>query len=245
MPIFILSVIVQVALVVHIIKTGRNTLWIWVVVMLPAAGSIAYLIVEVLPDLFNSRAGRNAGRKIKTVINPNKEFDTAAKQFSITDTVENSMRLADECYSKGLFSEAKKLYEKCLKGPHSDDPHLMHGLAKSDFQLENYQETVATLDRLIELNPEYKNQDAHLLYARSLEKLNEISAALHEYETLHGYYSGAKASYYFGKFLQSQNMHDKAAIIFHEIIDKADNSSRHYNTLNRELIKKAKHELSG
>ncbi len=57
MPILILSAILQVALVVHIIKTGRSTTWIWIVVMLPLAGSIAYLLLEVLPDLM---AGRQA-----------------------------------------------------------------------------------------------------------------------------------------------------------------------------------------
>lgn len=244
MPLFILSVAIQVAFVIHIIKTGRNTTWIWIVVILPMAGSIAYLLMEILPELLNSRAGRNASRKIQSTISPNKDFDAAAKQFSISNTVENSMRLADECYNKGLFAEAKKLFEKCMSGPHADDPYLMFGLAKSDFQLGNYSDVVATLDKLIELNPDYKNQDAHLLYARALEKSEQISAALHEYETLHGYFSGAEASYYFARFLKSQNMNDKAREVFQHIVDKAKNSGRHYNTLNKEFIKQARIELS-
>ena len=74
MPLFILSIIMQVALVLHIVKTGRNTTWIWIVVMLPLAGSIAYLVVELLPDFFGSRAGRNATRSIPKVVNPNREL---------------------------------------------------------------------------------------------------------------------------------------------------------------------------
>ena len=58
MPLIILSVLIQLALVIHIIKTGRGTNWIWVIVMLPLVGSLAYFILVIIPDLTNSRGGR-------------------------------------------------------------------------------------------------------------------------------------------------------------------------------------------
>lgn len=64
MPFFILSVIIQVLLIVHIVKTGRNTTWIWIVVLLPAAGAIAYFIVEILPELMGGRSARKAKKKL-------------------------------------------------------------------------------------------------------------------------------------------------------------------------------------
>jgi hypothetical protein len=39
--IFILTLAVQAGLIVHVIKTGRNTLWIWAIALIPAAGSLA------------------------------------------------------------------------------------------------------------------------------------------------------------------------------------------------------------
>ena len=243
MPFLILSVLLQVAFVIHIVKTGRNTTWIWIVIMLPVAGAIAYLILEILPDLTNSRAGRTAGRKVTSVINPNKSLNHAAHNFSVSDTVENSMRLADECFSKGLYEDAKTLYEKCLVGIHSNDPAVMVGLARAEFMLRHYSNTKSLLDRLIENNPEYKNQDAHLLYARTLEALNDIAAAAHEYEVLHGYFSGPEASFYYGMFLKSQNQYDLANRIFNEIISKAKMSSKHYSSLHKEILKRTRDEL--
>jgi hypothetical protein len=244
MPLIVLSVLLQVALVIHIIKTGRNTTWIWVVVMLPVAGSIAYLLLEALPDLMNTKSGRSAGRKIQSVVNPNKDINDAARQFAVSDSVENSMKLAEECFRKGLYSDAKELFSKCLRGVHEDNPDLMHGLAKADYELGNFDETRATLDRLIELNPEYKNQDAHLLYARTLEAQGEVAAALHEYETLHGYFAGPKASYHFGKFLQAQNQQEKAKEVFNHILNIAKNSPSHYRSVHKEIIRLAKIEAS-
>ena len=43
----ILSIAIQALLVVHCIKTGRNQIWIWVLILLPVAGPVAYVAVEV------------------------------------------------------------------------------------------------------------------------------------------------------------------------------------------------------
>jgi hypothetical protein len=195
MPFFVLSIILQVALVLHIVKTGRNTMWIWIVVMLPFAGSVAYLIVEVMPGLLGSRSGRHAVRKISKVVNPNKDLNEALGNFEVLDSIENSMRLADEFLNKQMYSEAKQLYEKCLKGVHKTDPVIMHGLAQSEFGLGSFQVTKDILDNLISLNPEFKNPDAHLLYAKTLESLGDFDGASHEYEALCQYYSGPEAKY--------------------------------------------------
>lgn len=243
MPFLVLSILIQVALVIHILKTGRNTIWIWIVVILPMAGSIAYVLIEVLPDLLNTRSGRQASRKIRSIVNPNQGLNLAASNYSMSDTVENSMRLADECLEKGMFQDAKDLYIKCLKGIHSDDPVIMYGVARCDFALENYQQAKETLDKLIELNPDYKNQNAHLLYARSLEKIGDLISAQHEYETLHSYFNGPEANYYYAMYLKSQNRSEEAKTILSEIVEKSKLSGRHYNSLYKDLIKNAKTQL--
>ena len=243
MPLFILSILIQVALVIHIVKTGRSTTWIWIVVMLPVAGSIAYFVLEVLPGLTQSRAGRSAGKKVQSVLNPNRDINQAANNYAISDTVQNSLRLAEECYSKGMFEDARALFEKCLKGLHADDPDIMLGIAKSDFELGQYAQTRTMLDKLIELNPDFKNQDAHLLYARTLEKLNNVSEALHEYETLHEYYSGPDASYYYGCFLESQNQPDSAKTVFEGILQHAKNAGKHYNSMHKDRLRQVKNKL--
>ena len=244
MPFFILSLVLQVAFVIHIVKTGRSTTWIWIVVMLPMAGSIAYLILEVLPGFAKGKAGRQAGSRVTSIVNPNKDIKAAAEQFSITDTVENSMRLAEECFDKHLYSEAKELYLKCLHGHHADDPYLMFGLARSEFQLGNYTSVKSILDELIELNPDFKSPDAHLLYARCLTELNEVAAAFAEYEVLHDYFTGPEASFYFAKLLKMQNKSERANQIFRQIITTAASASKHYNAVNKEFIQQANNEIA-
>jgi hypothetical protein len=47
LPVSILSLLIQAALIVHVIRTGRNTLWILAIGFLPGIGSLAYVVAEV------------------------------------------------------------------------------------------------------------------------------------------------------------------------------------------------------
>ena len=64
----------------------------------------------------------------------------------------------------------------------------MFNLARVENELENYSRAGELLDELIEHNPDFKNADAHLLYARVQASLGNTIEALHEYETLVQYY---------------------------------------------------------
>ena len=73
MALFVITLIVQVLLVIHVIKTGRNTIWIWVLMLLPyGVGALAYLAVEVIPELLRSRQTTRAvrGKRWKALCRP-------------------------------------------------------------------------------------------------------------------------------------------------------------------------------
>ena len=245
MPILAISVLLQVLLVLHVVKTGRNTTWIWIIVMLPPAGAIAYLVVEVLPDLTHSRTGRRTTKKVLEVLNPDRDINRAAADYSVTETIDNTMKLASECINKEMYAEARELYKKCLVGVHEHDPDIMHGLAQSEYGLQNYSETKQLLDELIKLNPAYKNQEAHLLYAKNLEQLGEHKQALEEYEILDSYYLGPEPTYRLGMLLKKQGQEQKAMELFRKIIHKSDISGGHYRSLHKTWIKLARSEYRG
>jgi hypothetical protein len=126
---------------------------------------------------------------MEQIINPNKGINAAAQDYAISNTIDNSLKLADECISKGIYEEVKQLYEKSLNGIHEDDPEILFGQAKAEFSLDNFAESKHILEQLIQKNPDYKNQEAHLLFAKTVEALGEASQAVEEYEVLAGYYT--------------------------------------------------------
>ena len=71
MLLLILLYAVQAALIIHVIKTGRNQLWIWVLLLLPAGiGAIAYLAVEIIPELLRSRTAQRTARGLRKAMDP-------------------------------------------------------------------------------------------------------------------------------------------------------------------------------
>jgi hypothetical protein len=54
----ILGLVLYAGCIFHAIKTGRINYWLFILIFLPGLGSIAYLLLEVLPGLRNSRAAQ-------------------------------------------------------------------------------------------------------------------------------------------------------------------------------------------
>ncbi len=244
MPLVILVFIMQVVLVVHVMKTGRDQKWIWIVMMLPGAGGLAYILLELAPDLLATRQGRNASKRVMSTLNPNKEFNTASLEYERSSTVANSVKLAEECLAKDRFSEAAKLYRGCLTGMNEFDPDIMFGLAQSEYGLGNHTKVRSLLDTVIEKNPDYKNQEAHLLYAMNLQQLGDVEKALEEYDVLAGYYSGPEPTYRYAMLLKEQGKIAKANQLFESIMRTVELSPKYYSSLHREWIQLTKKELS-
>ncbi len=91
----------------------------------------------------------------------------------------------------------------------------------------------------------YKNKDAHLLYARSLEKIGDFISTQHEYETLHSYFSTPEATYHFALFLKSQDKTEEAKALLCEIIEQSIISGRQYYSLYKDLLNNTRNELYG
>jgi hypothetical protein len=41
----------QVALAVHAVKSGRNMMWLFIILFFPLVGSLVYLFAEVIPEM--------------------------------------------------------------------------------------------------------------------------------------------------------------------------------------------------
>lgn len=244
MPLFILSLLVQIGLVVHVIKTGREQFWIYLIVFLPGVGSAAYIITQVLPDLGASRQVRSAKRKFGKALDPHREVRRCRDQLEIADNTENRLALADACAEAGLDREARDLYESCLSGPYEHDPHMLLKLAQCEFKLNNHARTRQLLDRLIAHNPEYQSTDGHLLYARTLEELGDIKGALDEYAALADAYPGEEARIRYALLLKQEGKVEEAVKAFRHTLLRAKRAPAYYRQAQKRWIAIAKENLA-
>ena len=194
MLLLIVPIVIQVLLIIHVIRTGRNQLWIWVLLFLPLAGGLAYLAVEILPELFRSRTAQRTARGLRKAMDPGADLRRYENEARIGGNVASRQRYAEELVRHGRFDEAIAQYREALSGLYEHDPNLMLGLAQAQFGKGDASGARVTLDELIRLNPDFRSPVGHLLYARALEAEGNVQKALAEYKVLANSYPGAEAA---------------------------------------------------
>ena len=243
MPVFIISILIQVALVAHVIKTGRNTLWIWALIFLPLAGSLAYFAIEILPELVGGRAGRRVVSSAKRTIDPAGDLRRAQRQLRANDSIENRRRVANELCSRGHYVQAIDYYRQALTGLYEHDPYLLLGMANAQFLSGDAAGARATLDRLREHNPDFKSAEGHLLYARALEGEGNLDKAREEFAAVAVYYPGAEARYRYASLLARMGQGSLARDVLTQLLTDAEFATKYFRREQREWLTAAKREL--
>jgi hypothetical protein len=231
--------VIQILMIIHVFRTGRNMYWV-MILLVPGIGMLAYLIVEILPDLMNDYRARRAFRGITKTLNPGADLRQRQREHKFSGSVDAARHLASELIERGSYYEAIQHYEKALTGLYEFDPDLMFGLATAQFGNDQFDETQKTLDLLIEKNPDFKSSEGHLLYAKAVEACGDDEKALGEYKIVAGSYAGAEAQLRYGLILERLGNNDSALVEFEEILAAAELAPRHYRQAQREWINQAK-----
>jgi len=239
----ILSIAIQAGLIVHVIKTGRNMLWIWAIALLPVVGSLAYVVVAVLPEALGGRTARRARSGMQRMMDPDRELRRASAEVEISGNVDARRRLAEELFGRGQYDAAIDVYEGGLKGVFEHDPTLLLGLARAQFAKQDFAAARATLERLTLHNPDFKSAGAELLYARTLESLDALVEAERAYAALAPAYPGAEARLRYGLLLKKRGKLPEAQRVLKDLLDGAKLGPAHYRKAQAEWLERARREL--
>lgn len=241
---FLIGFIIDTALITHCVRTGRNPLWIVVILLLPPLGWLAYAIVELLPGLFGGAGTTRALGGMRRALDPGADLRRYEAQMQRTGDVASRQHYADALIAHGRAAEAIAVYRQALTGLYENDPDLLWGLARAQFASGAFGEARATLESLRAGNAQFRSPDAHLLYARALEAQGNGARALEEYAAVTGYYAGAEAPLRYAQLLRSAGKRDEAGRVLRELLEHARLAPRYYRRMQREWLALAERELS-
>ncbi len=236
---FILTLVIQVLLIVHVIKTGRNTIWIWVLALLSLPGAIAYIAVEIIPDLFKSRTAQRTARGLRKAMDPERDLRRYENEARVGGNVASRQRYAEELARHRRYEEAIDQYRQALTGLYEHDPNLMLGIAQAQFAKGDPAAARATLDDLIRLNPDFRSPAGHLLYARALEGEGNLTKALEEYRVVSASFPGAEAAVRYAQLLKAQGQAEESRKVARELLQRARIAPGHYRRAQREWLEAA------
>lgn len=244
MPAFgVLLLLAQIACAVHVVRTGRHYVWIYLVVFVPVVGMAAYFLAEILPELIHSRPARAAATRVEKTVNPGRRLRQAERRVQITPTAQNKAALATEYLLAGRAAEAEALYREALQGVHAGDPGMTLGLARALFAQEKFADAQKELEALQSANPKLHSPEGHLLYARCLEEQGKNGAASAEYRGLIHCYPGQEARCRYGMLMQRTGQGGEARRIFEEICQLVEYGPRHQRFMQREWYELARRGL--
>ncbi|KMO22346.1 hypothetical protein [Methylobacterium platani] len=196
MPIALVVFCLNAALAIHAARTGRFSPWGWIIILLPPIGGLAYLVVEVLPNLLGSPRARSAGRGIARQLDPSRTCRMLRERVADADTVANRAALAEECAALGRWQEAWDQYDEIVRRPNGGEPVFHLGLAEAALELGRPAEALAGLEALRVREGDYHGPRGAMLHARVLAALGRTDEACDAFETIalhdHGYEAGAR-----------------------------------------------------
>jgi hypothetical protein len=235
-PLVILTLAMQILAVVHLFRTGRDMRWLFLIILVPAIGCIAYFLIEVLPSLRQSPAARRALRAAKQAVDPNRGIREGSLDYERSQNVETAARLADELTKAGRYQEAIRVCSDTRRGLFEDDPKILLALGTAQFAAGDHRDAIATLDYLREKNPSFRSADGHLIYARALEESDATERALEEYAALVKYYPGAEARVRQALLVKKLGRLDEARALFDAVLEDGRLAPKHFQRSQREWL---------
>jgi len=240
----IIGLIIEVALIAHCLRTGRNALWIVVIVLLPPLGWLAYAIVELLPGLFGGAGTTRAWGGMRRALDPGADLRRYETEMQRSGDVASRQHYADALIAHGRAEEAIAVYRQALTGLYESDPNLLWGLARAQFAAGAAGAARATLETVRAQNPQFPSPEAHLLYARALEADGDSTRALQEYAAVMRSFAGAEAPLRYAQLLRATGQISEAQRVLKELLDNARIAPRYYRRMQRQWLVMAEHELS-
>lgn len=217
--IYTLGVIaLQVACIVHLMRHGRNQLWLSALIFLPVVSALAYVIVEVLPGAGTNRHVRVARAKAIAKLDPERDLRAARDALDLADTAANRLRLADALAELGRPDEAIPLYRESIRMTVGDvDPRTQAKLADALYETGQCAEALALIDA-IDPPMAQSDRDRHqLLRAKILEHLGRKKDALALYEDVVTRMPGEEARCRYAALLLDQGWERKALRVLEEV----------------------------
>ena len=204
--------VLQLALIIHVYKTGRPFWWIYILFIAPAIGGIAYLLLELLPDWRINRGGIWKPRSFR--------IRKLRDDLEETDVVKTRLELADELLAGGDPAEALRTAEGALKGVFKDDPHTLASVARFQIEANKPREALDALARINTKNDKMLELDVTVMRGRALFATGQHREAQTHMESVQTRVSGEEPRYFLALALKAIGRKDEARAVLEDIVKK-------------------------
>jgi hypothetical protein len=221
----ILSLLISIALCVHVVRTNQQIFWIFVILFVPVLGSLVYVLAVLVPDLVGGTRAKRFGMAARDALDPGREYREAKAATDLSPTVHNRMRLAAASAALGRHAEAEALYGEAAQGIHADDPALLLGRANALIELGRAPEALPLIEKIIAEQSGARSPAVALAQARVFEALGRYAEAESAYQWAAGRLPGLEGIARYAAFLARTGRKQEASDSLAEIDRRIEQSN--------------------
>jgi hypothetical protein len=234
------SLVIQIALCVHVYRTGRPFWWIWIILMAPFIGGLLYAFMELLPD------ARRTGRHVlnfswfipKSVI-----IRRLQEELEDSETLERRLTLAALLYEAGRKEEADEVASPAVSGVFKDDPMVIAEVCWYKLELGRAQEAQRLLACANTKSNKAMIPRLALLTARVQFCNQAYAEAKAAFDGLHSYGLGEEPRFYSAECLAKLGDREGAEVLYRDIIKKYRKGNPVWRRSEKSWFKAAKERL--
>lgn len=241
-----LHILIALLCAVHVVRSGQQLYWLFILFAFPLLGSLVYFFAVYLPNSRLDHGARKAVTAAARAMDPGRDVREARAALDASPSAQNQMRLAEALLGAGEPAEAAQLYEGALKGPFANDPDIRFGAVRAWVECQRYADALPHLQALKGDRPDYRPDQVLLLLARSYAGTSRTAEARECFEEAVRRYGSFEAHAEYSIWALASGDAATAARLQTEI----DRQVRQWNPVSRQLNEpvmrrlKAAHELA-
>jgi hypothetical protein len=162
------GVVLQALAVIHFVRRRPDTYWLWIILVFGGLGALAYILVEVIPDVRLLRGAFQVFPRRKRI---------KALEAAIIDnpSIGNYEELGDLYLDDKQYARARECFDNVIARSDGIDPFYRRALA--ELALNDYQAAAADLAKVVARDPKYDYQRAAGLHAHALARTGDRESA--------------------------------------------------------------------
>lgn len=222
--------ILQILAIVHAFRRRPEGYWYLIILMGGMLGALAYIVMEVLPDLGMARnafSGLGRQSRIRTVETTILDNPSAA----------NYEELGDLLFDQGQFAESLAAYEKSIK-VRNDSVHAFYRRAQCEMQLGDFTSAVPDLEYVVGSERKYDSFRAAALLAHAYANTGQVELAEGWFLEVTQTSTNSETMFNYASFLKSQNRREEAKEWAEKILSKQRTMPRYLKRLERPWAQK-------
>ena len=233
-----LHIIIALYFAVHVVRTGQDRYWLYILLLFPFLGSVVYFFAVYLPQSRLRHGVRQVAGAAAKALDPGREMREAERAFDMAPTAQNQMRLAHAYLEAGDHARAAHQYEACLKGPFANDPQIRADAARARMLNGQFGEALDLLLAIRQHSPDFRPEPVGLLLAKCLARVGRQQEAEAEFVAVTHRFGSVESRAEYAIWALGRGQREVADAQYHEIERAMKYWNKYTRTLHAELMKR-------